>query len=130
MLYVGVEANIDSVRDGAKRYEEKNGVHINIDSYPQTQWRERMFTEIAAKSSHYDIWIIDVPEGALCRQPFRKLAIAVPGSRATAYSKLAQIWCHLSIPRRGLRRRSFTRISWTNTRWYPRRKCCNFAGVL
>jgi multiple sugar transport system substrate-binding protein len=65
MLYVGVEANIDSVRDGAKRYEEKTGIHINIDSYPQTQWRERMFTEIAAKSSHYDIWIIDVPEGAL-----------------------------------------------------------------
>jgi multiple sugar transport system substrate-binding protein len=65
MLYVGVEANIDSVRDGAKRYEEKTGVHINIDSYPQTEWRERLFAEIAAKSGHYDIWIIDVPEGAL-----------------------------------------------------------------
>jgi multiple sugar transport system substrate-binding protein len=65
LLYVGVEANIDSVRDGAKRYEEKTGVHINIDSYPQTEWRERMFTEIAAKSPHYDVWIIDVPEGAL-----------------------------------------------------------------
>ena len=65
MLYVGVEANVDSVRDGAKRYEDKTGVHINIDSYPQTEWRERLFTEIAAKSNHYDIWIIDVPEGAL-----------------------------------------------------------------
>jgi multiple sugar transport system substrate-binding protein len=65
MLYVGVESNIDSVRDGAKRYEEKTGVHINIDSYPQTEWRERMFTEIAAKSPHYDVWIVDVPEGAL-----------------------------------------------------------------
>jgi multiple sugar transport system substrate-binding protein len=65
MLYVGVEANIDSVRDGAKRYEEQKGVHINIDSYPQTEWRERLFTEIAARSPHYDIWIIDVPEGAL-----------------------------------------------------------------
>jgi ABC-type glycerol-3-phosphate transport system substrate-binding protein len=63
MLYVGVEANIDSVRDGAKSYEGKTSVHINIDSYPQTEWRERMFTEIAAKSPHYDIWIIDVPEG-------------------------------------------------------------------
>src|SRR4029077_6666380 len=54
LLYVGVEANIDSVRDGAKRYEEKTGVHISIDSYPQTEWRERMFTEIAAKSPHYE----------------------------------------------------------------------------
>ena len=30
-----------------------------------TEWRERLFTEISAKSPHYDVWIIDVPEGAL-----------------------------------------------------------------
>jgi multiple sugar transport system substrate-binding protein len=65
MLYVGVEANIDSVRAGAAVYATQTGTTINIDSYPQTEWRERLFTEIAAKSPHYDIWIIDVPEGAL-----------------------------------------------------------------
>src|SRR5260370_38206161 len=52
MLYVGVEANIDSVRAGAKRYEEKTGVPINIDSCPQPEWRERRFTDIAANSTH------------------------------------------------------------------------------
>jgi multiple sugar transport system substrate-binding protein len=65
LLYVGVEANIDSVKEAAANYEKTAGVHVNIDSYPQTQWRERLFTEIAAKSPHYDAWIIDVPEGAL-----------------------------------------------------------------
>jgi len=65
LLYVTVEANVDSVKEAAARYEQETGVHINIDSYPQTQWRERLFVEIAAQSPHYDAWIIDVPEGAL-----------------------------------------------------------------
>jgi len=62
-LYVGVEANVDSIRYAANKYKQQEGIDVNIDSFPQTAMREKLFAELGARSSHYDVVLIDHPWG-------------------------------------------------------------------
>lgn len=64
VLYVGVEANVDSMRYAAEKYAKKEGIEVKIDSFPQTAMREKLFAELSSKSPFYDVVLIDHPWGA------------------------------------------------------------------
>lgn len=64
VLYVGVEANVDSIRYAADKYKTEAGIEVGVDSFPQTAMREKLFAELSAQSPYYDVVLIDHPWGA------------------------------------------------------------------
>lgn len=64
VLYAGVEANIDSARYAAEKYYNQEGIKVIVDSFTQTQMREKLFVEMSTQNSYYDIYLIDGAWGA------------------------------------------------------------------
>lgn len=64
VLYVGVEATVEAMKDAAQKYKTQTGIDVVVDSFPQTAMREKLFAEVSAKSSYYDVFLCDGPWGA------------------------------------------------------------------
>jgi multiple sugar transport system substrate-binding protein len=64
VLYVGVEANVDSMNYAAQKYGDEMGIKVTVDSFPQTSMREKLFAELSSQSPYYDVVLIDHPWGA------------------------------------------------------------------
>jgi multiple sugar transport system substrate-binding protein len=73
VLYTGVEANVDAMRLAADHYHQQSGINVQVDSFPQTALREKLFAEMAAHSSYYDVVVIDHPWGAQITPHMRDL---------------------------------------------------------
>lgn len=61
VLYAGVEANVDSIRYAAEKYETQTGIEVIVDSYPMSAMREKLFAEVASQNSYYDIYLVNSP---------------------------------------------------------------------
>jgi multiple sugar transport system substrate-binding protein len=61
MLYAAGEADVDAIKLAIPDFEAATGIKINLDSQPYTALQQKVFSELAAKSSFYDIIVIDTP---------------------------------------------------------------------
>jgi multiple sugar transport system substrate-binding protein len=64
LLYVGVEANVEAMRYAAEKYRREKNIRVEIESFPQTAMREKLFSELSSQSPYYDVVLIDHPWGA------------------------------------------------------------------
>jgi multiple sugar transport system substrate-binding protein len=61
MLYATVEADADAIKLVLPGFKSEFGFGINLDTIPYNALQQKVFAELAAKSSHYDIMIVDTP---------------------------------------------------------------------
>lgn len=59
VLYATVEAGSEAIIDAAKKYEKQTGITIEINTFPYNNLQEKVFSELAQKSDHYDLIAID-----------------------------------------------------------------------
>src|SRR5437870_494520 len=61
MLYATVEADSDAVKLVLPHFQSQFGITINLDTIPYDALQQKVFAELAASSSYYDIMIVDTP---------------------------------------------------------------------
>ncbi|WP_256831429.1 MULTISPECIES: ABC transporter substrate-binding protein [unclassified Paenibacillus] len=61
VLYATVEAGSEAIIDAAQKYEEQTGIRIEVNTFPYNNLQEKVFSELAQKSDHYDLIAIDTP---------------------------------------------------------------------
>jgi multiple sugar transport system substrate-binding protein len=61
LLYAAGEADVDAIKLAIPDFEAATGIKINLDSQPYNALQQKVFAELAAKSSFYDIIVIDTP---------------------------------------------------------------------
>lgn len=61
MLYATVEADVDAIKLVLPDFQKEFGIKLNLDSIPYNALQQKVFAELAGKSSHYDIIIVDTP---------------------------------------------------------------------
>lgn len=61
VLYTTVEAGSEAVIDAARMYELETGIQIEISTFPYTSLKEKVFSELAQRSSHFDLIAVDTP---------------------------------------------------------------------
>lgn len=61
MLYATSEADSDAIKMVLPDFKAATGIDINLDTMPYDALQQKVFAELAAGSSHYDIMIVDTP---------------------------------------------------------------------
>ncbi|KAA5837927.1 extracellular solute-binding protein [Saccharopolyspora hirsuta] len=61
MLYATAEGNLDAVRTQLPAFRDRFGFGLEIDGQPYDALQQRTFAELAVRSGHYDIMIMDTP---------------------------------------------------------------------
>jgi multiple sugar transport system substrate-binding protein len=61
MLYATVEANSEAVKGVLGDYGKEFGIRLNMDTIPYDALQQKVFSELAAQSSNYDVMIVDTP---------------------------------------------------------------------
>jgi multiple sugar transport system substrate-binding protein len=61
MLYATVEADSDAIKLVLPAFKKEFGFGINLDTIPYNALQQKTFSELASRSSHYDIMIVDTP---------------------------------------------------------------------
>lgn len=61
MLYATAEADAAAVQAMVPAFKKKFGFDLQIDTQPYDALQQKVFSEFAADSSHYDIVIVDTP---------------------------------------------------------------------
>lgn len=61
MLYTTDEADAAAIQAVLPEYEKKTGIQINLTTEPYNNLQQKVFQELANKSSHYDVMVIDTP---------------------------------------------------------------------
>jgi multiple sugar transport system substrate-binding protein len=61
MLYATVEADSDAIKLVLPDFAQEFGFKLNLDTIPYNALQQKVFAELAAKSSHYDLIIVDTP---------------------------------------------------------------------
>ncbi|TKG58794.1 type 2 periplasmic-binding domain-containing protein [Prauserella endophytica] len=61
MLYATVEGDLDAVRRLLPAFRDRFGFDLEIDGQPYDALQQRTFAELAVRSGHYDIMIMDTP---------------------------------------------------------------------
>ncbi|GAB2963224.1 ABC transporter substrate-binding protein [Amycolatopsis acidiphila] len=61
MLYATVEGDLDAVRGLLPAFRDRFGFDLEIDGQPYDALQQRTFAELAVRSRHYDIMIMDTP---------------------------------------------------------------------
>ncbi|WP_158228295.1 extracellular solute-binding protein [Pseudonocardia sp. MH-G8] len=61
MLYATAEANATAVQSILPRFREVFGFDLQIDTQPYDALQQRVYAEVATRSSHYDILVVDTP---------------------------------------------------------------------
>jgi multiple sugar transport system substrate-binding protein len=59
VLYATVEAGSEAIIDAAKKYEQETGIAIEVNTFPYNNLQEKVFSELAQKSDHYDVIAVD-----------------------------------------------------------------------
>ncbi|KQZ02906.1 extracellular solute-binding protein [Microbacterium sp. MEC084] len=61
ILYTTAEANAAAVQSRVDAFEEEFDIALEIDTQPYDALQQRVFSEIASSSSHYDVFVVDTP---------------------------------------------------------------------
>jgi multiple sugar transport system substrate-binding protein len=61
MLYATAEADAEAVQKLVPAFKQKFGIDLQIDTQPYDALQQRVYAEIATRSSYYDIIIVDTP---------------------------------------------------------------------
>jgi multiple sugar transport system substrate-binding protein len=61
MLYATVEADSDAVKAVIPAYRKAFGIDLKMDTIPYDALQQKVFSELAAGSSNYDVMIADTP---------------------------------------------------------------------
>lgn len=61
MLYATAEANAEAVQNLVPHFREVFGIDLQIDTQPYDALQQRVYAEVATRSSYYDILIVDTP---------------------------------------------------------------------
>jgi multiple sugar transport system substrate-binding protein len=61
ILYATAEANSAAVQAALPSFKTKTGVQLVMDTMPYGALQTKVFAEFAAKSSYYDVVIVDTP---------------------------------------------------------------------
>lgn len=61
LLYATVEADSDAIKLVLPDFKKEFGFGVNLDTIPYNALQQKVFAELAGKSSHYDIIIVDTP---------------------------------------------------------------------
>lgn len=61
MLYTTDEANSAAVATLVPKFKAKFGIDLQIDNQPYDALQQKVFSEFASASSHYDIVVVDTP---------------------------------------------------------------------
>jgi len=61
VLYTTAEANATAVQSRVDAFEDEFGIALEIDTQPYDALQQRVFSEIASSSSHYDLFVVDTP---------------------------------------------------------------------
>ncbi|GGG01267.1 ABC transporter substrate-binding protein [Paenibacillus abyssi] len=61
LLYTTNEANVEAIKSVLPDYEQKTGIRVELTSAPYTNLQQKVFQELANKSAHYDLMVIDTP---------------------------------------------------------------------
>lgn len=61
MLYATAEANAAAVQSLLPAFKSKFGIDLQIDTQPYDALQQKVFSEFASGSTHYDIVIVDTP---------------------------------------------------------------------
>jgi multiple sugar transport system substrate-binding protein len=61
ILYATVEAASDALLAQVPAYEEKTGIKLNVDTIAYDALQQKVFSELAAGSSEYDLLAVDTP---------------------------------------------------------------------
>lgn len=61
VLYTTADANATALQGRAPAFEEEFGVELEIDTQPYDALQQRVFSEFASSSDHYDIIAVDTP---------------------------------------------------------------------
>lgn len=61
VLYATAEAGSEAVIAAAERYQAMTGQPVEVDTFPYNSLQEKVFSELARKSDHYDLMAVDTP---------------------------------------------------------------------
>lgn len=61
VLYTTAEANATALQARAPAFEEELGIELIVDTQPYDALQQRVFSEFASSSDHYDIIAVDTP---------------------------------------------------------------------
>jgi multiple sugar transport system substrate-binding protein len=61
MLYATVEADSDAMKTLLPQFKNEFGIDVAMDTMPYNALQQKVFAELASKSSYYDIVIVDAP---------------------------------------------------------------------
>jgi len=61
LLYATVEADAAAIQLVAADFQRQVGVPLQVDTMPYNSLQQKVFAELAASSSYYDIVIVDTP---------------------------------------------------------------------
>ncbi|MCL6443018.1 MAG: sugar ABC transporter substrate-binding protein [Alicyclobacillus sp.] len=61
MLYTTDEADAAAIEAVIPEYEKMTGIHIDLTTEPYNNLQQKVFQELANKSSYYDVMVIDTP---------------------------------------------------------------------
>jgi multiple sugar transport system substrate-binding protein len=61
VLYATAEADSDAIKAVIPEYEKATGIKIHLDTVPYDNLQQKVFSELANKSSHYDVMAVDTP---------------------------------------------------------------------
>ncbi|CAI6083325.1 ABC transporter substrate-binding protein [Cohnella sp. JJ-181] len=61
VLYATVEAGSEAVIAAIERYQAITGQPVEVDTFPYNSLQEKVFSELARKSGHYDLMAVDTP---------------------------------------------------------------------
>jgi multiple sugar transport system substrate-binding protein len=61
VLYATGEAGSEAIISAVQLYEQQTGIRVEVSTYPYNNLQEKVFSELAQKSDHYDLIAIDTP---------------------------------------------------------------------
>ncbi len=83
VLYATVEAGSEAVVDAARNYEKETGIRIEVNTFPYNNLQERVFSELAQKSSQYDLIAVDTPWMPKIIQHLEPMSSYIQNSKST-----------------------------------------------
>lgn len=87
MLYATAEADSEAIKLVLPEFKSKFGITINLDTSPYNALQQKVFSELASSSSHYDILIVDTPWMPALTDKIEPLSSYITNSKLNDISK-------------------------------------------
>ena len=84
MLYTTVEADSAAILLVKPDFEKEFGIKLNVDTIPYNALQQKVFAELAAGSSHYDIMVCDTPWMPALTHKFEPLSAYIGNKKLTS----------------------------------------------